>query len=156
MDVALKGDPAAGLRSLSDALSERLNGKEAELDKRRARHAAAHDQQRKEWKQAGEAAGKEKPIDYRWVSCCINEVFDEDTVLVNEYDLLPQHVDSPVPPRSSAPPTRQDWDGGSARPSGSSWPSPKRPSSLASATAATCSTRPRPRTLSPARRTCPF
>ena len=93
MDVALKGDPAAGLRSLSHALSERLNGKETELDKRRARHAAVHDQQRKEWKQAGEAAGKAKPIDYRWVSRCINEVFDEDTVLVNEYDLLPQHVD---------------------------------------------------------------
>ncbi len=93
MDVVLKGKPAIGLQLLSDALEQSLKGKGSELTKRKDRYARIHKQQREEWKQLATEASKEKPIDYRWVSHCINEVSCEDTILINEYDLLLEHVD---------------------------------------------------------------
>lgn len=93
MDVVLKGNPAIGLRLLSTALNQRLKGKNSDLEKRKDHYAGIHEQQRKKWKQAAGEASKEKPIDYRWVSHCINEVFCEDTILINEYDLILEHVD---------------------------------------------------------------
>ncbi|MBI2881949.1 MAG: thiamine pyrophosphate-requiring protein [Candidatus Tectomicrobia bacterium] len=93
MDVALVGEPAAGLRNLRAALAERVKGKEAALKKRRARLGGVHDRQRAEWARQAKAAGREKPIDPRWVSSCINQINDEDTLLVNEYDLVSNHVD---------------------------------------------------------------
>ena len=93
IDVSLVGDPAAGLRNLRAALTPRLKGKEAALKARREKLRAVHKKQRADWAKAAEAVGREKPLDYRWVSHCINQVHGDDTILVNEYDLLPNHVD---------------------------------------------------------------
>jgi acetolactate synthase-1/2/3 large subunit len=93
VDVPLIGDPAAGLKNLRDALAARLKGKDDALGKRRAHYKGVHDRQRKDWAKKGQDAGREKPIVYPWVSTCINEIYDEDTILINEYDLLPEHVD---------------------------------------------------------------
>jgi acetolactate synthase-1/2/3 large subunit len=93
IDVALAGSPAAGLRNLHAALAKRLKGKSAALKKRREHFRRVHDDQRAEWAKTAKEAGEQKPIDMRWVSHCINQVYDEDTILVNEYDLISSFVD---------------------------------------------------------------
>ncbi|MFQ5913790.1 MAG: thiamine pyrophosphate-requiring protein [Nitrospinota bacterium] len=93
MDVPLVGEPAAGLRNLRMALAERLKGKEAALEKRRENLRRIHDQQRAEWAKQAQETREEKPIHFRWLSSCINQVNDEDTILINEYDLMLEHAD---------------------------------------------------------------
>ncbi|MFQ5694065.1 MAG: thiamine pyrophosphate-requiring protein, partial [Nitrospinota bacterium] len=97
MDVILAGDPAAGLRMLREAVAKRLQGKEAALEGRRERCGRIHAEQRADWAKQAEGAAQDRPIDPRWLSACINRVRDEDTVLVNEYDLMLNHVDIAEP-----------------------------------------------------------
>ena len=93
MDVVLAGDPASGIQLLTEALAKRLNGAEAAVKARREHYRGVHDEQRSDWAKQIETVRGERPIDQRWISSCINEVRDEDTLLVNEYDLLLNHVD---------------------------------------------------------------
>ena len=92
MDVILAGDPVAGLRSLTKSLAEKLNGKGGAVEERRERCRRIHEEQRVEWAKTAERVSGDKPIDERWLSACVNEVMDEDTIVVNEYDLVPESV----------------------------------------------------------------
>ena len=92
MDVILAGDPAAGLRSLTESLAEKLKGKGGAVEERRERCRRMHEEQRAEWAKTAKKVSGDKPIDERWLSACVNEVTDEDTIVVNEYDLAPEFV----------------------------------------------------------------
>ncbi len=56
-----------------------------------------HHRQRQVWRGQAEAVKTHKPIDPIWVSACINQVKDAETILINEYDLLPTQVDLEKP-----------------------------------------------------------
>jgi acetolactate synthase-1/2/3 large subunit len=84
--VNLQGDASSILRSLASAVERRTGGEEA-CARRSAALRAEHEAQRSAWRTAAMAAQAESPIDFDWLSCCIGEVTDDETVLVNEYDL---------------------------------------------------------------------
>ena len=92
-DLSIKADSAAALPMLVEALSASRKPAEKKIADRFERMRAIHEKQRRSWREAGEKASKESPLDQAWVSRCINEVKDDDTIVVNEYDLVPTQVE---------------------------------------------------------------
>ncbi len=92
VDVPLCCDPEAGLRALREALAGHRKDKEKVLEDRRQRLAKEHDAQREQWEKAAERARKSRPIDMEWLSHCVGQVTDADTILINEYDLRANQV----------------------------------------------------------------
>jgi len=88
----LQGDAASTLRALAAAAGRRIGTGEA-LARRSTSLRAEHDAQRAAWRSGALAAQAESPIDFEWLSRCIGEATDEETVLVNEYDLRLTQVD---------------------------------------------------------------
>lgn len=62
------------------------------LDERAARISAEHEEQRASWSAAAKDEQDEVPTGFEWLSSCIDRVLDDDTILVNEYDCLPQQL----------------------------------------------------------------
>jgi len=87
MELAIRGDAAATLTALT--VEGKRHGKQhgPKSGSRSAALRAEHDAQREAWRTAALAAQGESPIDFDWLSWCIGEVVEEDTILVNEYDL---------------------------------------------------------------------
>ena len=92
-DLAIRADPAVAIRLLDEALGGHRKKMKEEIARRFARVKAFHDAQRAAWKKEAEKAKESSPLDPVWVSHCINEIKDAETALVNEYDLLPNHVE---------------------------------------------------------------
>ncbi len=92
----LQGDTPSTLRALAAAAGRRVGDGEA-----RARRSAAlrgeHEAQRSAWRSGALAAQAESPIDFEWLSRCIGEAANDETVLVNEYDLRLTQVDRDRP-----------------------------------------------------------
>jgi acetolactate synthase-1/2/3 large subunit len=96
-DIALAADPAAALRLLTEEM-ERYRGQETQKISRRFEALSkVHERQRQTWREQAEAVKNDKPIDPVWLSACINQVKDQETILINEYDLIPTQVDLEVP-----------------------------------------------------------
>ncbi len=92
VDVPLVCDPEAGLRALREALGPDCSPKKKNIQERFRKLAKVHDAQRAAWKATAERLRKEYPIDMEWVSYCVGQVRDADTVLINEYDLRANQV----------------------------------------------------------------
>jgi acetolactate synthase I/II/III large subunit len=86
-DVALAGSPRLGLKALADAVATLVPP--PAVRERRARWEAEHERLRAGWGAAARAAASSRPIEMTWLSRCIGQVIDEDTIVVNEYDLDP-------------------------------------------------------------------
>ena len=84
-DVALAGQPRLTLHALADAVRSLVEP--AVVAERRARAAEEHGRLRDEWVVRAKAASKASPIEMAWVSKCIGDVVDDQTILVNEYDM---------------------------------------------------------------------
>jgi len=66
-----------------------------------------HEQQRASWRKALDAVRDDSPLDPSWVSHCMDAVKDEDTIVINEYDLMLNQVEFTRPGTffaNSAPP----------------------------------------------------
>ncbi len=92
-DLAIRADPATALRMLEEALSGHRGGMKEKIAERFSCVKTLHDAQRAAWRKEAQNAGESSPIDPVWVSHCINEIRDEETVILNEYDLLTNHVE---------------------------------------------------------------
>ncbi|MCZ6677834.1 MAG: thiamine pyrophosphate-requiring protein [Candidatus Poribacteria bacterium] len=97
VDIALSGDPTTTLRLLTQALAPYQGAAQEEIRSRFEMSQKEHDRQRQAWRDQAEAAKAEKPIQPAWLSACINQVKDAETILVNEYDLMSTQVDLTVP-----------------------------------------------------------
>jgi acetolactate synthase-1/2/3 large subunit len=86
-DLAIRGNAAATLAALVSELKRRGTDQDANIGQRSALLRAEHEAQRSAWRAAALAGQGEAPIDFDWLSRCIGEVADENTILVNEYDL---------------------------------------------------------------------
>lgn len=92
VDVPLACDPEAGLKALREALETlRPKGKK-DIQERYARLSREHQAQRTSWKAAAERLKGERPIDMEYVSYCVGQVRDAETILINEYDLRAHQV----------------------------------------------------------------
>ncbi len=96
-DIALAAEPAAALRLLIEEM-EPYRGQEAQkISTRFEALSKEHSRQRQAWREQAEGVKNDKPIDPLWVSACINQVKDAETILINEYDLIPTQVDLELP-----------------------------------------------------------
>jgi acetolactate synthase-1/2/3 large subunit len=103
----LQGDAPSTLRTLASAAARRIGSGEARA-RRSATLRAEHEAQRSAWRSGALAAQAESPIDFDWLSRCIGEVTNDETVLVNEYDLRLTQVDRDRPGFYSHP-RRLSW-----------------------------------------------
>lgn len=91
-DMLIQADPAVTLRLLANALAPHRDAQSARVETRFQRLEETHDRQHEEWRSALEQVQNDSPLDPRWVSKCIDDVKDDDTILINEYDLVPTQV----------------------------------------------------------------
>src|SRR5262245_17864830 len=96
VDVALVGTPRLALSALLEAVR-----KQAVDDKiapaRRNRWTAEHQRLRQAWDEHGQGPQKRRPIEMSWVSRCIGAIMDDETIVVNEYDLDPTQTCFRIP-----------------------------------------------------------
>ena len=96
-DIALAAQPAATLRLLTEEILSYQEQSARKIANRFETVRTEHKQQREAWGAHAEAVKEDKPIDSTWLSACINQVLDAETIVVNEYDLVPTQVDLTVP-----------------------------------------------------------
>ncbi len=96
-DVAMQADSVVAMPMLTAALAEHRTAAQARIAARFAHVKALHDQQRAAWREALDHVRDDSPLDPLWVSHCINEMKGDDSIVVNEYDLVPTQVDFQQP-----------------------------------------------------------
>ena len=96
-DIALAAQPTATLRLLIENMQPYQEQSAQKIANRFETVRAEHKQQREAWDAHAEVVKGDKPIDPAWLSACINQVLDAETIVVNEYDLVPTQVDLTVP-----------------------------------------------------------
>jgi acetolactate synthase-1/2/3 large subunit len=84
-DLALGGQPRLTLRALAEA-GRRLADRQV-VTERTARWATESARRRRARAEAAQRAERDTPIDMLWLSRAIGQVLDDDTIVVNEYDL---------------------------------------------------------------------
>jgi acetolactate synthase-1/2/3 large subunit len=87
MELAIRGDAAATLAALASEVKRHGTNQDPRIGRRSAALRAEHGAQREAWRAAALAAQGDSPIDFDWLSRCIGEAMEDDTILVNEYDL---------------------------------------------------------------------
>jgi len=85
MDVALAGTPRLALKALAAAVAQRADA--AVVAERRTRWGAEHTRTAEAAAARARAVQSDSPMDMAWVSRCVGDVLDEQTIVVNEYDL---------------------------------------------------------------------
>jgi acetolactate synthase-1/2/3 large subunit len=88
-DLGITGSTAVTLTALSGALEGRLDA--SALSARRKRVEKMRITMHAEWKNAREAGGREMPMRMAWVSHCLGQAKDPDTIVINEYTLELEH-----------------------------------------------------------------
>jgi len=92
VDIPLACDPEAGLKALREALGAQRSQSRKDIQERYERLSKEHNTQRAGWKEAVARLKNERPIDMEYVSFCVGQVRDAETVLINEYDLRAHQV----------------------------------------------------------------
>jgi acetolactate synthase I/II/III large subunit len=88
--VAIQSDVAAALDALHVALIARLGRKEAEALEVRHERIAARNRDRREVARAAARSGNTTPMSAAWISHCLDQVKDRDTILFNELGADPE------------------------------------------------------------------
>jgi acetolactate synthase-1/2/3 large subunit len=111
-DVAIAGAPRLVLPKLGAVLKI----PEAEIAARRQVLADKRAAQRAGWRKQREEMAAQTPIHPSWVSHCLSEARDPDSILVNEYTLLNEHCGSTRPGSyfGSSPAAGLGWGAGAA------------------------------------------
>ncbi len=96
-DVTIRSDPAVALPMLTQALARYTKLPREHITARFEKTRAIHQQQRARWREKLERARDDSLLDAVWVSHCINEIKDDETIIVNEYDLALAQVEFTTP-----------------------------------------------------------
>ncbi len=96
-DVPIRADTAVAIPMLCEALAPYRKSAQRRITARFKRLQALHDGQRTAWHENMQSVRHDSPLDPLWVSHCINEIKDETTIIVNEFDLVPTQVDFSAP-----------------------------------------------------------
>src|SRR5437899_11779853 len=86
-DLALAGTPRLNLAALADAVRPRVDARA--VAERTQRWHAEHRRLREAWAATARKAQNEKPLEMVWVSKCVGDLVDADTIVVDEYDFDP-------------------------------------------------------------------
>jgi acetolactate synthase-1/2/3 large subunit len=96
-DLAIRADSAVAMAMLTEALAPHRKRAEQRITSRFQRLKAIHDEQRAAWRETLQSVQHDSPLDPAWVSHCINEIKDDNTIIVNEYDLVPTQAEFSTP-----------------------------------------------------------
>ncbi|MDP6876742.1 MAG: acetolactate synthase, partial [Alphaproteobacteria bacterium] len=88
-NLSIAADAAAALPLLAEAMAGTDAGK---IGKRRLAVAAARQAVRDKWQGIRDNARNADPIHPAWLAQCVGEHLGEDTILVNEMGVVPQHA----------------------------------------------------------------
>ena len=92
-DISIGGDPKLALELLAQELrsqprNEKLSAERAEKIR------AEHKRYRERLKQKAEKASGQRPIDTAWLSYCVDQVRDADTLIVNDHGVSQEQLSS--------------------------------------------------------------
>ncbi|MDH3443321.1 MAG: thiamine pyrophosphate-requiring protein [Deltaproteobacteria bacterium] len=90
-DISIGGDPKLALELLAQELKSRP-GNEKLSAERAERIRSLHKQFRERLKQTAEKASGKTPIDTAWLSHCVDQIRDDDTLIVNDHGLRSEHL----------------------------------------------------------------
>ena len=96
-DIALACGTDVGLSALDEAMSAHAGKAKATIDKRRQALAEMWQKQRDGWAKRLEDVKDNKPLHPVWVTHCINQLKDDDTIIVKESQLASSHIDISQP-----------------------------------------------------------
>ena len=113
-DVALGGTPRLTLAALADAVSTLVDARA--VSERTKRWTEAHQKRQAATAERVRAVQADRPLDMAWVSRCVGDVIDDDTIVVNEYDLDATYASFRVPGTffASPPSSALGWGLGAA------------------------------------------
>ena len=96
-DIALACATAEGLQVLNETMAEHEGRAKMRIDKRRASLAERWKALRDGWRKKLEAVKSQTPVHPSWITHCINEIKNEDTIVIKESPLSPEHIDFSKP-----------------------------------------------------------
>lgn len=96
-DIALACGTDVGLTALAEALSTHEGRIQGNIGKRRKALAEMWRKQRDGWTARLDKVKHDKPLHPVWVTHCINQLKDEDTIVVKESQLASSHIDITQP-----------------------------------------------------------
>lgn len=88
-DLALRADSVAAIPMLTEALEGHRKSILPRIETRFQQLQGLHRQQRAAWREALEQVKDDSPLDPQWITHCIDEIKGDDSIVVNEYDLVP-------------------------------------------------------------------
>jgi acetolactate synthase-1/2/3 large subunit len=91
-DLTLRADCGIAVQMLAEALAQHRRRDEGLISRRFRRLQDIHRRQRASWKEELERVRHDSPLDPLWISHCIDAAKDDDTIVFNEYDLVPTQV----------------------------------------------------------------
>ena len=84
-DILIQADSSRAIPVLTEIIKQKLTDERREqLKKRYEMLTAEHEKLDSEWRILAESHTSQKPITPHWLSYCINEVIDDDTIIVNQ------------------------------------------------------------------------
>jgi len=84
-EILVKADSALAIPALTGIIKQKLTAaKRKQLQKRYKLLAAEHKKLDDEWRYLAVCQSGQKPITANWLSRCIDEIIDEDTIIVNQ------------------------------------------------------------------------
>jgi acetolactate synthase-1/2/3 large subunit len=90
-DISIGGDPKSALELLAGELKCQPC-QEGLLAERAGRIRAQHNKYREQLKQKAEKASGQKPIDTAWLSYCVDQVRNRDTLIVNDHGVSQEQL----------------------------------------------------------------
>jgi len=110
-DIAIEADSGQAIPALTKAINQKLTDeRRAQLKERFKQLEAEHDNLAGEWQSLAESHSQKKPISAHWLSRCISEAIDEDTIIVNQ-TISPARIVAHLVQRSK-PGTLLSYSGG--------------------------------------------
>lgn len=103
MDVALTGEAGRALTALTGALAT-MTLDAAAIRQRRDTWAVEHKRLRADWLERAKRVANAAPMEMAWISRCLSEFIDDDTIVVNDYDLDPTQCSFRQPHSYFGPP----------------------------------------------------
>ena len=90
-DISIGGDPKLALELLARELKSQARNEKALAD-RAEQIGLRHRQYRERAKEKAEKASRQRPIDTAWLSYCVDQVRDANTVIVNDHGVSQEQL----------------------------------------------------------------
>jgi acetolactate synthase I/II/III large subunit len=115
-DIPIVADSSVAIALLTQELGRSRANAERAVDERFKHIEARHEAQQRVARERLAQVQSERPIEFEWVSHCIDQVKDDETILVNEYDLNLTQVQLAVPGSyyAASPAAGLGWGTGAA------------------------------------------